>query len=269
MIGTQGEITANIELPVSTKINKNANSSGIFFEKLVKFRKIIVFSPHLDDAVLSMGSLLTYLLSRGIDVEVISFFTTGSSLTSSSIKIMMDRAGFNSEEEYFLARRVEDGKALKSLGQNIKYKHLGFTDAAWRADQGVPLYPETQLGEIAKKDSLLIRKIVEKLQVEAEVLKDSIIFAPVARGKHVDHQLVRNIADEFFSQVIFYEDFPYSGLHGGEDEFVQSRKLKEVEWYGDYELKKQAILKYKSQKVSLFFRGTMHLPFEKYFVSSL
>lgn len=227
---------------------------------------IVVLSPHLDDAVLSMGSLISHLLKNSIKVTVISIFTRGSDLISESIQTIMKRASFVDVEQYFKQRKIEDIIALTELGEGVEIKHLDLVDAAWRSKNNVPLYPTTQLADVHAVDE----NIYAKLQIIMEDIRDTtpdiVVFAPLARGRHVDHTLTRDAALSTFPEAILYEDFPYSALYRNERGYIQSNDLIGLKWGGDYLIKKSAILKYQTQAVSLFARGTMVLPYEKYYI---
>ena len=109
-----------------------------------------------------------------------------------------------------------------------------------------------------------------KLKEIIEYTSKVAVFAPLAMGNHVDHQIVRNAAAEAFANAIFYQDFPYSAIHANEDAFVIQKKLSVIEWKGDYSAKKNAILKYKTQLKSftLFFKGPVKVSHEMYYVPS-
>ena len=66
-------------LNISIKSPQKGNPTDkYFFDYLNSLNNIIVFSPHLDDAVLSMGSLISYFSQMKIKVEIITVFTEGS-----------------------------------------------------------------------------------------------------------------------------------------------------------------------------------------------
>lgn len=258
-------------LPVNdlVVIDKSNPIHTQFLDFIHSRSKIVIFSSHLDDAVLSMGSFISYVVHKGIFVEVISVFTEGSGVLSRSIQILFENAGFHDAKSYFQERRTEDIRALKKLG-NVSIKHLNYIDSAWRTSEaGEPLYPESKMGTILPQDYPLSKKLAAEFKKLIFTQKDVAIFAPLARGRHIDHQITRNALKEAFPQVIFYEDFPYSEYYENENDFIQKNNLLAVEWKGNYEEKKKAILEYKTQYVSLFGKGIMKLPYERYFVNTI
>jgi len=263
----QKTIKTTVKLPVMSESPKDMQpkQAASFFDGLTHAKQAVVFSPHLDDLVLSAGSFVNYLADKHVPVSAITIFTQGSNITSSAIQTLLGNAGFPDAQTYFKARRIEDEVALKCLGSNISSMHLGYTDAAWRAHHGAALYPDTQLANISALDAQLHAELVGVVKKLITHYEESIIFAPLGRGRHVDHQITRNVVAEAFPNVIFYEDFPYSSLYASEDEYIETHRLKGFEWQGDYQAKEKAILAYKTQRVSLFGRGPMQLPFEKYY----
>lgn len=249
-------------------IDKSNPASESFLNYIHSRENIVVFSPHLDDAALSMGSLISYVAGRGIPVKVITVFTEGTDLLSKATNTLLENASFTDAKMYFKTRRAEDKVALNELG-TVNVRHLNYIDSAWRkSPKGDSLYPDSQLATIDTHDNALHHQLVSKFKKFISPTEKTGIFAPLARGKHVDHQLTRNISKQVFPQTIFYEDFPYSTYFENEDNFIQENNLVPAEWKGSYEAKKRSILQYKTQRYSLFYKGTMHLPYEKYFITS-
>lgn len=253
----------SIQIPnTSDKGGKNAFS----LEVLTGIKTVVVLSPHLDDAILSMGSLLTHLAKLNKNIQIINFFTKGSKLNTTLIQRLLKQAKKENISEYFLTRKEEDKAAFKKIDARIKLLNLDFTDAAWRINKNQEsVYPKTILCEISKDDTTA--------ELTEDYLKDYIvassttaIFAPLAQGKHVDHQIIRNIATKIFPKIYYYCDFPYSTLYPFEDKFIKQHKLSTVNWYGDYSQKKELILTYKSQLGSFFKSSkTLSLPYETFY----
>lgn len=242
-----------------------------YFDKFSKYldslEDLIILSPHLDDAILSVGSLISSYANKVKKIRIISIFTEGSNLKSLATETLLSNANQTDAYKYFSIRRREDKEAIRLLGK-IDIQHLGYTDSAWRVDAaGNPLYFDSQLMSLMKEDEKLQSEIQTKLKSIIKPKRSTGIFAPIARGNHADHQIIRNAAIRLFPNVIFYEDFPYSTLYVTEGEFIRKNKLKEIIWVGDYEKKKEAILKYESQTYALFYSGPISLPYEKYFVN--
>lgn len=251
---------------LTIKIEKvdNINTSLL---RLIAGKKIVIFSSHLDDAVLSCGGLISYLVKQGSTIEVCSVFTDITDGSSESITTILKRAGFKDSFSYIKARKKEDENALNFLGvKNITY--LDFIDGAWRSDEnGNHLYPSSQVGTVLETENELREKVVSKLRAYVSQFKNSVFLAPLARGNHVDHQIVRDAVSKVISDVIYYEDFPYSGKFDNQDEFISNRKLIKHTWSSDLEEKRDAILLYKTQEESfrVFLDGSFNLSTETYY----
>ena len=103
----------------------------------------------------------------------------------------------------------------------------------------------------------MVATLVERLAALREHASDTVYYAPLGVGGHVDHRLVRDAALALARQgasVLFYEDFPYVARWGGLNE-----ALAEVpgHWQPVWELidvdaKYAAIARYASQLSAIF-----------------
>jgi LmbE family N-acetylglucosaminyl deacetylase len=108
-------------------------------------------------------------------------------------------------------RRREDAAAMEYL--EVDYLWLDYLDAIYR---GSPAYytQRNQLigGEVNTADLEIDRQLAQDLLTLQERLPDAAWYAPLAVGRHVDHQIVCSAADRLVqrgAKVYFYEDFPY------------------------------------------------------------
>jgi LmbE family N-acetylglucosaminyl deacetylase len=90
--------------------------------------RVVVISPHLDDAVLSLGSSIARLTSRGVDVEVLTVFGCDPSSTVAASG-WDRRAGFSNEGSAAAARREEDREACGIVGARPQV--LGFRGGSY------------------------------------------------------------------------------------------------------------------------------------------
>ena len=252
------------------KLNKKTHETmknDPFFEGLGKYKKVIVFSSHLDDAVLSTGSLISYLGRKKIDIQVCSIFTKAQEGRSQSIDTILMRAGFKDSKTYIQARKDEDKKALRSLGVTA-FKHLDFIDAAWRIDEnGEHLYPSSQIGTVSGLDQNIRNEVEAKIEAYTSLYSNAVFLAPLARGNHIDHQIVRDAVTKILNNVVYYEDFPYSGKFDNQDSFINEQMLGKHVFSSALEEKKDAILLYKTQQESfrVFLDGSFLLSEETYY----
>src|SRR4051812_31256393 len=77
--------------------------------------RLAVLSPHLDDAILSVGGVLHAASRRGFDTAVITVFA-GDPRDRGAAGGWDVRSGFSSREEAVRVRRREDALACAAVG---------------------------------------------------------------------------------------------------------------------------------------------------------
>ncbi len=176
----------------------------------------IFLSPHLDDAVYSCGGTLGVQVSCGLRPLVISIFAGGppadTQLSPLAGQIQREMgAGSQSPAELIAARRKEDAAALDLL--QVDYLWLDYPDAIYR---GTPAYYNSKEeligGEVNAADLWIDKQLAQDLVSLRQRLPDTVWYAPLGVGRHVDHQLVSSAADRLVQMgatVYYYEDFPY------------------------------------------------------------
>ena len=99
-------------------------------KRIIKNKTRCIFiSPHLDDAILSAGGLISYLSGK-VPIEVINVFTNASRPITLSGRAIIKKSGFKDLESFYSARRQEDDKVLTRL--DIKKTNLKLVDALFR-----------------------------------------------------------------------------------------------------------------------------------------
>ena len=63
---------------------------------------------------------------------------------------------------------------------------------------------------------------------------------------------MRSLISFSFGSIVYYSDFPYSQKDKDENVFIKDHNLTSFEWHGNYSKKKELVLTYKTQLVSLF-----------------
>jgi LmbE family N-acetylglucosaminyl deacetylase len=105
--------------------------------------RVVVVSPHLDDAVLSLGASMAWLARRGVHVDVLTVF--GGDPSSTAVPSGWDRrAGFPNEGAAVAARQEEDREACRIVGVNPRV--LGFRGGSY----GGPGDPELTWHAVAE-----------------------------------------------------------------------------------------------------------------------
>lgn len=230
--------------------------------RLLAAPEVVIFSPHLDDAILSCGSLLTDLADNRVPLTIINVFTRGSSLVTPLNQRLLRQAGFPDAEQYFAARKEEDRVALENL-PGIKIINLDCTDAPWRqAVSGKALY-ETVFDDRHTDDVAVLAEIKEKIN-QHFFHPEAAIIGPLGCGRHVDHLITRDVVTDLIAKPIYYADFPYVLDNTYEEGFIVERSLDQFKWHGPYNKKKELILSYKSQYSSFSSRPTTQLVHETY-----
>ena len=148
-----------------------SGSHDAWRERLLK--RVVVVSPHLDDAVMSLGATIAWAVQAGAKIEVLTVFP--SIATSTAPAGPWDRdCGFDTEGEQATERREEDRQACLLLGATPRwlnfgaepYERRGSDDDIWSAVQAategadlilVPGYPLLH-PDHAYLSELLLRK---------------------------------------------------------------------------------------------------------------
>jgi len=242
---------------------------------------LVVVSPHLDDAVLSCGALISYAAGR-IPVTVATLFTeAGPPPYTLSARQYLRQVGARDAESLYRLRRAEDRTALEPMGINCV--HAGLIEAQYRRRTGAAsrrwwadvlpeiqhIYPIYRLhvtsGRVAPADAGTLQDastFICRLASPEPVL----VLAPLGVGGHVDHVLTRTAAERIGSRIAYYSDFPYNQRHPPDDAFVRRNGLVEMRWTQLIETKPGLIRAYRTQAHALFNGGEIPVIPEIFFV---
>ena len=176
----------------------------------------IFLSPHFDDVVYSCGGALGVQVSCGLHPLVITIFAgtlpPGTELSPFAIQIHR-RMGFSQDtgaETVVAARRKEDARALDYLHADCLW--LDYPDAIYR---GIPAYyagNSDLMGEVEPGDMWIDKQLAQDLVTLHQRLPDTVWYAPLGVGRHVDHQIACSAIDRLTQRganVKLYEEFPY------------------------------------------------------------
>lgn len=170
----------------------------------------LFLSPHYDDAVLSCGGLLHQLAARGVRTCVYTVMAAAPAVLPATPFVQELHERWGAGGDPVTARRAEDAAALALLGAEALYGPL--PDCIYRTGpDGEPLYTtEAALfGPVHPDDPALHLPVVLPADGPLEAL-----YAPLAVGRHVDHQIMRDWALALGRAhpqlaLMFYEDYPY------------------------------------------------------------
>jgi LmbE family N-acetylglucosaminyl deacetylase len=149
---------------------------------------LLVVSPHLDDAVLSVPGLMRARALRGERVVVLTVFSEG--------------------DDEHVGRRAEDLAALALLG--VEAVHLGLRDAPLR--RGLRRhFRDLVLGALGEDDADAIA-VTRTLVAGITSIGPSMTLLPLGVGEHIDHRIVHAVHAALPGVVGFYEDRPYASI---------------------------------------------------------
>ena len=207
--------------------------------------RVMVVSPHTDDAAFSLAATLKLLASAGSSVRIINCFTLGR---------FAPFAPANDRISVVTRRRQEEECFLYDLGGDSRSDDLGLVDAPVRTGLGARglLVRDPSSPDITETVSLL----VDHLEAAGD---DTAVLAPLAIGGHRDHYIARQAALARYKArpIAFYEDLPYaSGARKDQIETAFREVGSELDcrlrpllihWPGDSEWKQECCSHYKSQ----------------------
>jgi len=184
-------------------------------------KKLYVLSPHLDDAVWSIGSALQKLALAGHEIYIINLF----SLTVHVYESIRPPA------EATAIRKSEDARAATALGVKRVF-NLDFPDGVLR---------DMSLSEVMNCDYIAPPYLLKAILISlADILpKDAVVLAPLALGGHVDHLTTRQTAlslETRLGSLLFFEDLPYVARGRDTQEsqvFARAHNLLEVRFTCD------------------------------------
>lgn len=226
------------------------------------FERVVVLSPHIDDAALSCSGLLSAL--DGLAPRLVVTLYCGNPEPSNPAgNRRRTRRGHVSPA----IRRREDIAAMRYL--DCDWVHLGFPDAIYRRSPttGRLIYrhPRQKWTRPNVADAAHIEELFLVLYRLCGNMGPRLLFSPMGVGYHVDHRICAMTALRLASQrtrVVFYEDFPYvvdRRVGSGDDDDPESAltRLGQVPRHryvvaADTRRKIEALSLYASQIESLF-----------------
>jgi LmbE family N-acetylglucosaminyl deacetylase len=237
---------------------------------------LIVLSPHLDDAVLSCGALITHARRR-VPVTVVTVFTqAGPPPHTLSGRRCLRLTGMADANELYAARCEEDRRLLERMG--VTCLHAGFTEALFRVKpppesalrrtvsrlcpEFAHVYATYRLhvtsGRIAMGDAKTVIDIARLID-DVAARQPGLILAPLGVGGHVDHVLVRTAAALCSGEIGYYSEFPYNQRSRPDAAFVRRHGLAPTTWESELAAKSELVRAYATQADALFPGGQIPL----------
>ncbi|MGO4353545.1 PIG-L deacetylase family protein [Rhizobium sp. RAF36] len=235
-------------------------------DKLTGDDRVLILSPHLDDAVLSAGGLMDRAVKDGAHVVAATIFTGDADLQgepSPLVRELHEWWGLGANP--YAVRREEDIASIALLGAD--YFHGGMTDSIYRRDRdGISLYATREAVFSPPSDQDPAWRPLEDLLAEwFAAVRPTIVLCPLAVGRHLDHvvttETFRKCSAAWNADIYLYEDIPYAAgfFPPGYPDSVPAA-LERTNWTVrnhvdidiDFERKFAAILKYESQIAEIF-----------------
>ena len=164
---------------------------------------LLAVSPHLDDAVFSVGGTLAALAREGVRVVVATCFTASVPDPSGfALACQLDK-GLDASVDYMALRRAEDVAACAAVGAMAI--HLPFAEAPHRGyGSAAALFAER------REDDGVEAMLASALATLIGRLAPDRMLGPIGIGDHVDHQVVRSALTGPGRTVEWWEDWPYA-----------------------------------------------------------
>jgi LmbE family N-acetylglucosaminyl deacetylase len=178
--------------------------------------KILILSPHRDDAAFSLSIAITNWLTARHTVTILNIFTRSRYAPYSDAAFVHenDELSYVSamrlrEDEHFLRRITHD--LPKGLKSNLHMVDLNLKDAPIRLRIPLEELGDTPINPVDHA----IEKIHKALTKQSEAGAVEALALPAALGNHLDHLTVREAAMSFTANLpsAFYEDLPYATTH--------------------------------------------------------
>lgn len=172
----------------------------------------LFLSPHFDDAALSCGGLIHRLgqMGQAVTAQTVMGGTPVIVPDTTIVRELHERWQLGEQPVYLRAR--EDEAAINGLGAEwVRMEY--WEDCIYRVSRdGRPLYETAEaIFDFPDPDDQTAQ-LLPTVVLPSERLDT--LYAPLAAGNHVDHQIVRSWALNLrtlspWIMLKFYEDYPY------------------------------------------------------------
>ena len=178
----------------------------------------VVISPHLDDAVISMGGTIVELIGQSKDLMVVTVFAgkPESTVQTNLVRQLNELGGLM--DDAVQTRIAEDIEVMDYLG--AKSAHLDFLDCIYRTDNNRnPQYPTVEdIFDTRTSERQLELEICSSLRSLNCWEGAAAVYTCLGIGDHIDHRTVRRATEALFeasnghmqTTLYYYEDLPYA-----------------------------------------------------------
>jgi len=191
--------------------------------------KIVILSPHADDAIFSLSGLMIKYLNN-FEFHIINIFGNQDFTLYNDFADDKIESNFVHKEERlaWFVLYIQNGVFLP------------FKDAAMRlsySDRPI-INSDVDSKTIIHFEKELFEDICSQINALIKTIKPAYIFCPLGIGRHVDHIIVREAAianKNLYKTLCFYEESPYM------ISFDRAGEINEVEIKTQKKLKKRKI----------------------------
>ncbi len=172
---------------------------------LCKCGGTVIFSPHADDAALSLGGLIQKQILKQ-PVTLLTIFGRSNYLRETA---------FHEDWREVTRQRMDEDRAFASAAC-LRWKFLDFPEAGLRLG---PSFESIFSDKTSTETSVPVGLIVALKEV-LDATNPKFLFVPLGLGRHHDHLIVRQLAGDLTNQrgivTIYYEDLPYATEYSDE-----------------------------------------------------
>ncbi len=193
---------------------------------LAKEQVTLVLSPHIDDAFLSVGSLMgSGVLGRniiGVNVFTLSD-SAADTRTKTDFSVVARTSNTRIEEELRFAEHLSARKinyiptflGLKDAALDSYYSHIASSSIRYLPAEGIrKMAKAMQSGYVDKRmKELGLKQLIDSIVM---CFRNVSVVAPLGIGDHIDHAMLRAYADSLDDKfrVGLYADIPYVYHYG-------------------------------------------------------
>lgn len=183
--------------------------------------RVLVLSPHRDDAAFSCGLLLSKFATISVPVEILNVCTISVYAPYTRLA-----RGADPQEEITQQRAREDIAFTEHLQLYSARKPLWakLSDLGWK---DAPLRHAIPAEEVFAGGAVPADETARLAGNYRSLAPASVVLVPMALGGHLDHRLVRDAAIDAWSEdeLVFYEDLPYACRMSSVERKEQTRRL--------------------------------------------
>lgn len=217
----------------------------------------LYLSPHFDDAALSCGGQIAMHAAAGEAVVVANVFGGKPDYTAMSPFAQQIHARPHAGADPVAERWQEEQEALTILGAAERrgryldciYRHEA-AGRRWLYASEAALF-----GPVDPAEAPLVDELAKEIAGWAGPPAEARIYAPLAVGNHVDHQVVHRAAELLRQRgfaVWFYEDYPYVVRAAGALEAALARWAPRARWQAEPVALDEAAVQRKVTAVSAY-----------------